>query len=214
MKMPFILALFATTTFAATDWPQWRGPFRNGHAAPDAPPVNSLPAELKPVWRVHVGGGFSSPVVAAGKLVYLDEADAKEWAHLVDGATGKEIWKVSYAPVFGDEWGAGPRSTPIIEGDRVYVQACVGDFRCLNLADGKTIWQTSYERDFDVKFLGSKANEGTASRRGNNGSGVIYQDEIVLPVGNVNGASLVAFDKLTGKVRWKSQSDEAGYSSF
>ena len=187
---------------------------RNGHASAGSPAVEALPSELKPIWRIPVGSGFSSAVVSQGKLVYLDEQEGQEVAHLLDAATGKEIWKVAYASVFGDEWGAGPRSTPIIEGDRIYVQSCVGEFRCLNLADGKTRWGTSFERDFGVKFLGSKANEGTATRRGNNGSGVVLRDRIVLPVGSTQGASLVAFDKFSGKVIWKSQSDEAAYSSF
>ena len=64
-----------------------------------------------------------------------------------------------------------------------------------------------------MKFLGSKANEGTASRRGNNGSGVIDGKRIILPIGSPNGASLVCFDKLSGKVLWKTGSDEAAYSS-
>src|SRR4029079_12570095 len=96
-----------------------------------------------------------------------------------------------------------------IVGMSRYVDAYEGEFRCLNLADGKTVWRTSFEKDFGVKFLGSKANEGTASRRGNNGSGVIEGDRIFLPVGNTSGGSLIAFDKLTGKVLWKTGSDEA-----
>jgi outer membrane protein assembly factor BamB len=153
-------------------------------------------------------------VVASGKLLYLDEQDGQEVAHLMDAAGGKEIWKVSYAPVFQDEWGAGPRATPIMDGDRAYVQSCTGEFHCFNLADGKTVWHTSFERDFGVKFLGSKASEGTASRRGNSGSGIIAGEKIIVPVGSVNGATLVAFDKVTGKVLWKSQNDEAAYSSL
>src|SRR5439155_3441895 len=133
----------------------------------------------------------------------------QEVAHLLDARSGQEIWRVPYAKVFEDEWGAGPRATPLIDSDRLYVQSCDGEFRCLNLANGKTIWQINYERDFGVKFLGSKANEGTASRRGNNGCGVIDGSRIILPVGSTSGASLVCFDKFTGKVLWKSGSDEA-----
>ena len=181
----------------AADWPQWRGPTRDAHAPADSPAITSLPKELKPVWKIAIGGGFSSPVLAAGKLVYLDEQDGQEVAHLLETSSGKEIWRVGYAKMFQDEWGAGPRSTPLIDGNRLYVQSCDGEFRCLNLADGKTIWGTSFDKDFGVKFLGSKANEGTA----------------ILPVGGTNGASLVCFDKFSGKVLWKSGSDEAAYSS-
>ena len=222
--MHAILARFAALTFAlvtivslparAGDWPQWRGPQRTGHAPANTPALSALPKEFKPLWKIPVGGGFSAPVVAGDKLIYLDERDGKELAHALDAASGKELWSVDYAESFADEWGAGPRATPILDGDRLYAQACNGEFRCLNLADGKTVWQASFEKDFGVKFLGSKANEGTASRRGNNGSGVIDGDRLVLPVGGTSGASLVCFQKRDGKVLWKSGDDEAAYSSF
>jgi len=197
---------------SAGDWPQWHGPTRDCHLPSNAP-VTSLPNDLKPVWKLSIGGGFSSPVIAGGKLVYLDENGAQEVAHLIDAKTGKEIWNVPVADRYEDEWGAGPRSTPFFDGDRVYVQSCNGEFRCLGLADGKVIWGTSFEKDFGVKFLGSKANSGTATRRGNNGSGVVDGDAVVLPVGSTDGATLVCFDKRTGKVLWKSGDDEAAYSS-
>ena len=207
------LCLIAANSPGA-DWPQWRGPTRNGYAAEGSPVISSLPKDVTPVWKVSIGGGFSSPVISANKLVYLDEKEGKEFAHLLAAESGKELWSVEYSPSFGDEWGTGPRATPIIDGSRVYVQSCVGEFRCLDVSSGKVVWATSFEKDFGVKFLGSKANEGTASRRGNNGTGVIDGDRIVLPVGNVNGASLVCFDKNSGKVMWKSGNDEAGYASF
>ena len=209
-----VITILATcTTTPASDWPQWRGPDRTGHAGVTAS-LQSLPKELKPLWKVAVGGGHSAPVVAENKVVYLDEDGTHEVAHVLDAASGKELWKVDYANRFQDEWGAGPRATPIIDGDRLYVQSCNGEFRCLSLADGRTIWQVSFEKDFGVTFLGNKANEGTATRRGNNGSGVIDGSRIILPVGSTKGASLVCFDKVTGKVLWKSGDDEAAYTSF
>jgi outer membrane protein assembly factor BamB len=205
--------LFTAIHLRAGDWPQWRGPIRTGYPASDAPALNSLPAELKPLWKISIGGGFSSPVLAKDKLVYLDENGEREVAHLVDAKTGKEIWRVPFASRFEDEWGAGPRSTPLIDDDRVYALSCNGEFRCLRLADGQTLWGVSFEKDFGVKFVGSKANEGTAARRGNNGSVIVDGDAVIVPVGSINGASLVCFDKLTGKVIWKTGNDEAGYSS-
>ena len=209
-----LAALLPCFPAAASDWPQWRGPARDGHSSAGQSAPATLPKELKPLWKISVGGGHSAPVVAGTTLVYLDENGTHEVAHALDATTGKELWKVDYADRFQDEWGAGPRSTPIIDGDRVYVQSCSGEFSCLRLADGKTIWQASFEKDFGVKFLGSRANEGTATRRGNNGSGVVEGNRIIIPVGSTQGASLVCFDKLTGKVLWKSGDDEAAYSSF
>jgi len=198
----------------AGDWPQWRGPERTGHAVGESLGPPSLAKESKTLWRLEIGGGFSSPVVAGGKLVYLDGREGKEVAHLVDAQTGKELWRAAFGDLYEDEWGPGPRSTPIMDGDRVYVQSCKGEFRCLNLADGKEIWRTSFEKDFGVRFLGSQANEGTASRRGNNGSGVVDGDRIFLPIGSTEGASLVCFEKRSGKLLWKSQEDEAAYASL
>src|SRR5438477_3474882 len=213
-RWAILFTLASVTSVRGGDWPQWRGPQRTGHAAAEAQVPGALPNELKVLWRLDIGGGFSSPVIAAGKLAYLDAQDGKEVAHLVDSRTGKELWRVPYGEMFADEWGPGPRSTPILDGDRLYVQSCRGEFRCLNLADGKVIWGVSFEKDFGVEFVGSKANEGTASRRGNDGSGVIDGDRIFLPVGSSHGASLVCFDKRTGKIFWKSQNDEAAYSSL
>lgn len=204
-----LLALAAV----ASDWPQWHGPARDRRIPEGEPLPASLPRDLKPVWKVPVGGGHSSPVVAGGKLLYLDENGQAEVAHCLDVATGSELWQTPFANRYEDEWGAGPRSTPTIDGDRVYVQSCDGEFRCLNLANGKTVWGVNFEKDYGVKFLGSKANEGTATRRGNNGSGVVDGDAVIVPVGGTLGATLVCFNKLTGKELWRAGNDEAAYSS-
>jgi outer membrane protein assembly factor BamB len=132
------------------DWPQWRGPDRTGYAK-DGPAITSLPKELKPVWKIDVGGGFAAPVVQGNALIYVDENGSREFAHRIDAATGKEVWKIDYAKMESDEWGAGPRATPIIDGERVYVQSMNGEFRCLDLASGKTIWQTSFDQQFRRK---------------------------------------------------------------
>ena len=198
----------------AADWPQWRGPTRDGRAAVTEPALSSLPKELNPVWRIAVGGGHSSPVVAAGRLLYLDEDGQHEVAHLLDAATGRELWRTPFADRFEDEWGAGPRSTPLIDGDRAYVQSCSGEFRCLNVAAGKVLWGVSFERDFGVRFHGARGAESlVAARRGNNGSPVVDGDAVIVPVGSTNGASLVCFEKLTGTIQWKTGREDAAYSS-
>src|SRR5580765_1704074 len=124
----------------AGDWPQWRGPERTGYADSREQGPGSLPGDPKVFWRKDIGGGFSSPVISRGKLAYLDAHDGKEIAHLVDAATGKEIWQTVYGEMYEDEWGPGPRSTPILDDNRVYVQSCKGEFRCLNAENGKVVW--------------------------------------------------------------------------
>ena len=205
--------LFFAGAAPGGDWPQWLGPQRDGHAAADSPALEKLPSDPKVVWRKKIGGGFSSPVVASDKLVYFDENGKAEVVHLLDANSGAEIWSAPIGDVYRDEWGAGPRSTPVMDGDRVFVQSCKGEFRCLSLATGAVIWSVSFEKDFGVKFLGSKANEGTAARRGNNGSPLVDGDAVIVPVGAADGATLVCFDKASGKILWKAGNEEAAYSS-
>jgi outer membrane protein assembly factor BamB len=198
---------------AADSWPQWLGPNRNATLARETAVPSSIPTEPKSIWRIPVGGGFSSPVISGDSLVYLDDRSGQETAHCINAVNGQEKWSIPIADTFQDEWGAGSRSTPSIDKDRVYALSCKGEFRCLNLKDGKVIWGTSFEKDFGVKFLGSKANEGTATRRGHNGSPLIMGDFIFVPVGSTNDAMLVCFNKKNGKIIWKSGTDETAYSS-
>lgn len=213
MKLASTLAFAAVLTCSAQDWPQWRGPNRDGHTNPRKLAAD-FPQNLTSDWKIPVGGGHSSPVVAKGKLVYMDAHEGKETIHCLDAATGKEIWKQAITEAYSDEWGAGTRATPFIDEDRVYGQTCSGEFRCYELVTGKEIWKTSFENDWGVKFGPRAASRGTASRRGNNGAGIADADAVILPVGSTEGASIVAFDKKTGKVLWKSGNDEAAYSSL
>lgn len=210
----FLFLICWSCSAGAGDWPQWLGPTRNNRVSLKEPVPEKIPAEPKPLWQIKIGGGFSSPVVAGNKVVYSDENGEKEILHLLDATTGKESWQTVVADRYEDEWGAGPRSTPFIEGNRVFVQSCNGEFRCLDLANGKLVWSVNFEKDFGVKFVGSKGGEGTAARRGNNGSGLVHGDTVIVPVGSTKGASLVCFDKSTGKVFWKSGNEEAAYSSL
>ena len=194
----------------AADWPQWRGPNRDGHAAGSLL-ISGLPKELKPVWKLPIGPGFSAPIVSGGKVIYLDDQEGQEVAHCLLAATGKEIWHTPYATAEGDEWGSGPRTTPFVEGSRVYFQSMNGEFRCLNVADGKVLWGFAF-KNYGIGFS-TKSADGTAARRGNNGSGIVEGDYVYVPVG-AKGASVVCFDKLKGQEIWKAGDDEAAYSSF
>ena len=205
---------FSHAAFAAVfDWPQWHGPTRDCVLPASALKLTTLPKELKPVWKVSAGGGFSAPIVAGGKVFFNDTDGKDEFAHLLDAKTGKEIWKTAYAAAVGDEFGKGPRATACLDGENVYVQSMSGEFRCLSLKDGKVVWGLSFDKDYGTPYLGANAKAGTATRRGNNGSPLVDGDAVIIPVGATSGATLVACDKLTGKVLWKSGNDETAYSA-
>src|ERR1051325_2375366 len=120
------------------DWPQWRGPKRDGHAASET--ISTLPKELKPLWKLPVGPGFASPIVVGGgasrfpwAVIYVDEQHESEVVHCLAAPNGKEVWQAVLAPSFGDEWGSGPRSTPFEDGGRIYAQSMNGEFACLKM---------------------------------------------------------------------------------
>jgi outer membrane protein assembly factor BamB len=193
------------------DWPQWRGPARNGITS-DALPAqfSASPAQL---WKRPIARGYASPVVSAGKLVFLDNAGGKETAHCLEAATGHEIWATPFAEDYADEFEPGPRCTPVVDGDRVYVQSCKGEFRCLGMKDGGTRWRFNFS-DYGTFWVPDRnSGVGSANRRGNTGSPVVDAGRIFVQVGSTNGAGICAFDKETGKLLWKSQDDLTCYTS-
>lgn len=204
----------------AADWPQWRGPNRDGVVIDKSHAINKLPADPKVLWKIDCGPGQASPVVAGGKVVYVDAQNDQETAHCVDAATGKTLWSVPVGPrvIFSPDYGGGPRCTPLIDGDRVYAQTGEGEFHCLALADGKTLWRKNFGVDYGATWFGNKSGDAaakeTASRRhGNNGSAIIDGDHIFVPVGSTEKGTLVAFDKKTGKQLWAAGNDNTAYSS-
>ena len=115
-----LVTLCAALGLSAADWPQWRGPARTGHAAPDAKLISKLPAEPKVLWRIKAGEGLASPVVAGGKAFLFDSQDGKETVRCVNAADGKELWRTPIDDPFKDSQGqVGPRCTPTVDGDRV-----------------------------------------------------------------------------------------------
>ena len=219
---PSLLALwFIAPSLLASDWPQWRGPDRTGVLRDPTVRIEKISANPKVLWQVDVGPGQASPVVSGGVLVLMDGVDGQETVHALDALTGKEKWRAVVGPMveFQNAYGEGPRCTPLVDGDRVYVQSCGGEFRCLSLADGKVLWGFSFEKQYGAVWFGNKSpdpgSKETASRRhGNNGSAVVDGDRIFVPVGSPTKGTLVAFDKKTGKELWAAGSDNTAYSSL
>ncbi len=217
MKLPRLLAaalipLF-TAQLSAADWPQWRGPLRTGFVPAGEPVPATLPTEPKVVWRVPIGEGFASPVVSGGRVFYLDNQDAQETAHAAEAATGKELWRATIFSSHKDGFGIGPRCTPVADGDRVYFQSAKGELQCLGAADGKVVWRKNYVDDFGAIYIGEKGKAAGASRHGAAGAPIIDGGNLIAQVGSATGASIVAFDKLTGAVVWKAENDQTAYAA-
>jgi outer membrane protein assembly factor BamB len=203
----------SVTGALSKDWPRWRGPLGDGHVPANERVPQKLPASPDTVWRLKIGEGLASPVVAGGTAYYFDNTNDKETLHAIDAATAKHLWSAAIDDPFTDTQGpTGPRCTPVVDGDRVYAQSCRGELQCLSTVDGRKLWSVNYVKELDAVFIGEKGNVPGASRHGNNGSPLADGPYLYACVGGTNGASVVCFDKLSGKVIWKSQNDQAGYA--
>jgi len=200
-----ILALVFALIGHASDWPQFLGPTRNGIY-----PGNDLALEWPkegplPVWQKKVGQGFSGPAVSEGKLVLFHRVDDKEIIECLESSTGKSLWSFDYPTGYHDDFGfdEGPRATPAIDEGRVYAYGAEGVLHCLDLGTGKKLWSMDARKDFQAQ----KGFFGIAC------SPLVDGNSVFLDVGGRNGAGIVAFDKSSGKVRWRATDDEASYSS-
>lgn len=180
----------------AADWPQWRGPARNGIST-ETDWNFRWPASGPPrVWSAQVGEGFSSVAVTGGRLYTMGNADDKDTVHCLNAVTGKPVWSYRYAAASGDY--GGPRATPVVDGTAVYTLSRDGLAHCLNAATGKVIWS----RDLRKETGGETPQWGFAGSPLVRGGRIYY---------NVGGAG-IALDG-GGRVVWKSRGGKAGYAS-
>lgn len=188
---------------AAAEWPQWRGPRRDGVAA-ETGLLKQWPASGPPLaWRASgAGSGYSSFSIAGERLYTMGAKGNQEYVMAFDAATGTPQWETPIGPRLEDDRGDGPRGTPTIDAGRLYAIGGRGDLACLDAASGKRVWSASFERDFGGRVPGWGYSE----------SPLVVGDRVIANAGG-SGASIVAFDKVSGKVLWKSGSDPAAYSS-
>lgn len=190
--------LLALALFVAADWPGWRGPARDGHAPGVQLPEKWSPDSLRVVWRVPVGSGYSSPVIAGGKLyLHAREAD-QEVVLCLDAATGNEIWRAPYPAPYemhpaARGHGLGPKATATVTDGKVFAFGISSILTCLEARDGKILWQRDLKEDFDAE----PAEYGTA------GSPLVDAGRVVVPVGGKRGGAVMAFRTDTGEMIWK-----------
>lgn len=188
---------------AGANWPQWRGPNRDG-VSKETGLLKQWPADGPPlVWKAAgAGRGYSSFSVANGRLYTMGLRGDREFVVAFDLANGKEAWATPHGGAFRNDRGDGPRGTPTIDGDRLYALGGNGDLSVMDARTGKIVWTKNVLREFG----GSNITWGISE------SPLVLGNKVLVNAGGRN-ASIVALNKETGAVIWKSQSDEAGYSS-
>ena len=195
------LILFSSVETLADDWPQWRGPNRDGISSESISAWSGK--QPKEVWRKTIGEGFSAISVVNGRAYTMDTDGTDEFVVCLETGTGDEIWRVRSGAFYEEKMGGnGPRSTPVIDGDLLYVVSAVdGRLLALNIANGDQVWSVSMTEDF-----GSKRPTWGYSM-----SPVIDGDQLITEVGGKN--SVVAFNKINGDMLWQSSNYKLGYSS-
>ena len=184
------------------DWPQWLGPNRNG-SSPEKDLLTTWPKEgPKVLWKVPGGDGYSSIAIAGDRAYTLVQRGNEELVIALDAATGKELWKRRSGPAYKNQFGNGPRSTPAIEGDFVYIHSVTGPLMCLDAKSGDVVWQHDLLKEFGAENL----------RWGLSASPLIDGD-LVLALPGGKKAGVAAFNKKTGDLVWKTGDDKAAYAS-
>ena len=204
-----IIATFYAAIACADDWPQWGGPQR-GLAWRESGIVDTLPAEdpttgmLLRRWTAKIGAGYAGPAVAGGRVFVADRMAEENLERVLcfDAETGKELWKHEYHAPYSISYPLGPRATPTVDGDRVYVLGAVGHLWCLDAATGDVIWQKHLPTDFDTEL----------PAWGMAGAPLVDGDQLIILAGGKPRALVVSLDKHTGEERWRAlDGREPGY---
>jgi outer membrane protein assembly factor BamB len=201
-RMLAIAFLAAAVSARAADWPHWLGPASNG-SSPETGLLKSWPAAgPKVLWKVPGGDGYSTIAVADGRAITLVQRGKQELAVALDADKGHELWATPIGPAFMNKYGNGPRSTPWIEGDRVFVQSVSGPLVCLTAKSGDIVWQKNLLKEFGAKNItwGLSASP-------------VVADGHVLVIPGSKGAGIAALKAADGELAWKTGDDKAAYAS-
>jgi outer membrane protein assembly factor BamB len=204
------LSLLLAVAVRAEDWPQFRGPNRDG-VWNETGILQSFPTGgLKVRWRQPVGVGWSSPVVAQGRVFVTDallqKPSVKERVHCFDEATGKPLWTCAYDVTYS-EWvwvpsqTSGPTATPVVDAGKVYALGANGHVHCLDAQTGRVIWEKDLGKQYQILVQQCRP------------SPLIEKNLLIVFAGAKPGASVIALDKGTGKEIWKALNDPVSNSS-
>jgi outer membrane protein assembly factor BamB len=202
-----VAVALATTALAtsptAQDWPQWRGPKRDGAVGSFQEP-SAWPERLEQRWRVEVGLGYATPVLVGKRLYVFSRQGEEEVMQALDADTGKTLWRTAYPASFTmvpatARHGAGPKSTPTFANGRLFTLGMTSIVSAFDASTGRKLWQT--------RPTSAQPQFHTAM------SPLVDGDLVIIHVGGPGAAALTAFDAGTGSVRWSWDGDSPAYGS-
>ena len=199
--------LAATTQGFGDDWPQWRGPDRDGVWREEGIITRFSSAQLPRRWTTPISSGYSGPTVAAGRVYVTDrliEPKQVERVHCFEWKSGKNLWTHAYDCTYsGVGYAAGPRASVTIDEDRAYSLGAMGDLYCFNAASGQVRWKHDCLLEYQINM----PIWGIAA------SPLVEKDLVIVQIGGADSCCVVAFDKHSGKERWTALDDRASYSA-
>lgn len=203
-KFTLPLCLFLSIAVSAADWPQWRGPNRDGISSETGLLASWPSSGPRLVWRATgLGEGYASMAVVRGRIYTQGQRGAQQFVIALDAKAGSTLWEVATTGrAFRESRGNGPRGTPTVDGDRLYVMAADGTVASIDAATGKIIWSQNVVQKYGGSVIPWAMSESPL---------VDGNRLIVMPGGR--GASLVSLNKADGTLQWKAGDDQAGYSS-
>lgn len=210
------------TRTAGVDWPDFLGPQRNARSPETglATATTGRPSQI--VWQCDLGESYGAPSISRGRLFHFDRHGNVHRLTCRNSETGVELWKYETSANYTDMLGYnnGPRTTPVVDGNRVYVVTPEGGMHCVRVTDGERVWSIDTIADFGVvkNFFGVGSTpliHGDVLIANVGGSPPGSPSDVYQAGGRVegNGTGVVAFDKLAGEVRWKATDELASYAS-
>jgi outer membrane protein assembly factor BamB len=202
----WLVVMLFVASVQADDWPQWRGPGRDGIWRESGLVERLKDKELKRKWTAEIGPGYSGPTVAAGRVFVTDRIDDPkqiERVHCFDEQTGKKLWTFEYPCDYTVGYKAGPRACVTVDADRAYALGAMGNFYCFNAADGRVLWNKDLNAEYEIRM----------PIWGISAAPLVEGELVIVQIGGKRGACLVAFDKTSGVERWRALDDNASYTA-
>ena len=187
------------------EWPQWRGPNRDG-VVPSFNEPRTWPEQLTRRWKIDVGTGYATPLIAGNRLYIFSRQGENEVMQALDAESGKSLWRTEYPVSFtmnsaAVRHGPGPKSTPILFNGRLYSIGMTGTVTAFDAATGKQLWQKAGSSTLMPMYTSHSF------------SPVVERGLVIFHVGGHDKGALTAYDLNTGEVKWSWGGDGPGYGS-
>jgi outer membrane protein assembly factor BamB len=217
LSLAVAMLLWLCDSAFADDWPQWRGPSRDGWAKNARLPERWTEGPPTPLWRAYVGEGYSSPVISDGRVFIMGrEDDQLETCLCFEAESGKRIWRLAYPAGYKPpdlSAGRGPKATPAVDRDSAYFLGLGGMFHCLDCKSGEVLWKRDFHTDYWGVQKDKDGDDAWFPACGAATSPLVDGETVIVAVGGKKAGAFAAFDRRNGAIIWKTLTDRSSYAS-